>query len=268
MTFRAKPVVKRSSKNSWESRDRRNTLLNIGFVVVIVGAVLLLLDRRRRVVLQRQPGRGRQRRRRVDLQGRAGATASLIEDWRLDEAERRVRTQVVAGRLTQAQADVQEQIIDQQQAAARAPSRWSASSTTGCRPTLAEQEGITVTDADVDAQLVKEATTPEERHVWLIEVEPTVDDGEVEPIAPAIAEAKAKAEAALRDLRARQELGRGRQDRLDRHVDRAAGRRPGLAQRRRQPGRRGLPDRRLRGGRRHARPRSSRARTASSASAG
>ena len=43
MTFRAKPVVKRSSKPSWESRDRRNTLLNIGFVAVIVAALLLLL---------------------------------------------------------------------------------------------------------------------------------------------------------------------------------------------------------------------------------
>ena len=38
-------------------------------------------------------------------------------------------------------------------------------------------EGITVTDADVDTQLVKEATSPEARHAWQIEVKPALDDG-------------------------------------------------------------------------------------------
>jgi len=31
MTFRAKPVAKRAQKPSWESRDRRNFYLNLGF---------------------------------------------------------------------------------------------------------------------------------------------------------------------------------------------------------------------------------------------
>jgi len=43
MTFRAKPVVKRSHKPSWESQDRRNLYLNIGFGVVVVAAVAILL---------------------------------------------------------------------------------------------------------------------------------------------------------------------------------------------------------------------------------
>jgi parvulin-like peptidyl-prolyl isomerase len=199
MTFRAKPVVKRSSKNSWESRDRRNTLLNLGFVAVIVAAVLLLLvavgvtyynDNLASV---------------GSVDGSSISKAELrdrtiIEDWRLQEATRRIRTQVVAGRLTQAQADLQEQVIGQQQQQLVQIS-LERMIDNKLQATLAEQEGITVTDADVDAKLVEEATTPEERHVWLIEVEPVVPDGEVEADAQAIAEAKAKAEAALRDLR-------------------------------------------------------------------
>ena len=37
---------------------------------------------------------------------------------------------------------------------------------------LATEEGITVTDADIDARLITEATTPETRHAWVIEVAP------------------------------------------------------------------------------------------------
>ncbi|MGH2393836.1 MAG: hypothetical protein ACRDGH_10140, partial [Candidatus Limnocylindria bacterium] len=42
MTFRAKPVVKRAQKPSWESRDRRNFYLNLGFGLVVLAAVLML----------------------------------------------------------------------------------------------------------------------------------------------------------------------------------------------------------------------------------
>ena len=38
MTFRAKPVVKRSHRPSWESQDRRNFYLNLGFGLVVVAA--------------------------------------------------------------------------------------------------------------------------------------------------------------------------------------------------------------------------------------
>lgn len=37
---------------------------------------------------------------------------------------------------------------------------------------LASSNGVTVTDADVEAQMVKDASTPEERHVFAVEVEP------------------------------------------------------------------------------------------------
>ena len=199
MTFRAKPVVKRSSKNSWESRDRRNTLLNLGFVAVIVAAVLLLL-----VAVgvsyysDNLAGVG-------SVDGVSISKAELrervtIETWRLDQAKNRIRTQVNDGRLTQAQADVQNQVIAQQEQQLVAIALEHLIDNK-LQASLAEAEGIAISDADVDAQLTKEATTPEQRHVWLIEVEPTIAEGEVEPDDQAIAEAKAKAEAALRDLR-------------------------------------------------------------------
>ena len=199
MTFRAKPVVKRSSKNSWESRDRRNTLLNLGFVAVIVAAVLLLLAAIGvSYYNDNLAGVG-------SVDGTSISKAELrervtMESWRLDQAKNRIRTQVNAGRLTQAQADVQNQIIAQQEAQI-VPIALEHLIDNQLQTALAEQEGIAVSDADVDAQLTKEATTPEERHAWVIEVGPTIAEGEVEADAQAIAEAKAKAEAALRDLR-------------------------------------------------------------------
>ena len=43
MTFRAKPVVKRTHKAQWESQDRRNFYTNLAFGLVVLAAVLILL---------------------------------------------------------------------------------------------------------------------------------------------------------------------------------------------------------------------------------
>ena len=198
MTFRAKPVVKRPPKSSWESRDRRNFYLNIGFGLVVLAAIVILLAAigvsyysENLAAVGSVNGQSISR---AELRERA-----VIEAWRLDEAQRRIRTQTVAGRLTQAQADIQEQIIEQQrvQIVAIALERLIDNR---IQADLATQEGITVTDADIDARLAVEATTRESRHAWLIESAPKTDDGAVEPTAAQIAEAKAKAEVALRDL--------------------------------------------------------------------
>lgn len=198
MTFRAKPVVKRSQKPSWESRDRRNLYLNLGFGIVVVAAIAILLIavgvtyyNDNLASVGRVAGQ--------DITRAQWRERGIIEDWRLTEAQSRIRTQTVAGRLTQAQADLQLQIITQQQEQIEAialerliDNRLQAN--------LAAEAGITVTDADIDARLVEEATTPESRRAWLIEVAPEVDAGAVEPTAEQVAAAKAKADAAIRDL--------------------------------------------------------------------
>ena len=200
MTFRAKPVVKRSHRPSWESNDRRNLYLNIGFGVVVVTAIVVLLiaaglswyDQHLKPV--------------GSVNGQSITTDEFqdrynIESRRLEEAERRVRTASVAGQLTETQA--------QTQLSAIASQRESLASTTleriidqRLQAGLAVEEGVAVTDADIDARLQVEATVPEFRHAWLIAVSPVVDAGAIEPTPEQIATAKAKIDAALKDLEA------------------------------------------------------------------
>ncbi|MGP1675447.1 MAG: foldase protein PrsA, partial [Candidatus Limnocylindrales bacterium] len=198
MTFRAKPVVKRAQRPSWESRDRRNFYLNLGFGVVVVAAVLMLAIafaisyyNEHLASVGSVAGQSITR---DDLNDRG-----IIESWRLDEAERRVSTQVVAGRLSQAQSDLQAQFIDQQRTnlAAIALERIIDNRV---QADLAAKEGVTVTEADIDARLVVEATVLETRHVWHIEVAPEISPGATVPTEAQIAAAKTKIDAALADL--------------------------------------------------------------------
>jgi parvulin-like peptidyl-prolyl isomerase len=113
MTFRAKPVVKRAPKPSWESRDRRNFYLNLGFALVVAAAVLILAVA---VALSYYNDNlasvgtvDGQTITKSELRDRV-----LVEGWRLAEADRRIATQKALGRLTQAQADSQTQVVTQQ----------------------------------------------------------------------------------------------------------------------------------------------------------
>jgi parvulin-like peptidyl-prolyl isomerase len=198
MTFRAKPVVKRVQKPAWESRDRRNFYLNLGFGIVVVAAVVILAIA---VALTYYNDHL------VSVGSVAGQAISkdelrdrtLIEGWRLDEADRRIRTQTVAGHLTAAQAEQQSQLVLQQrqQVVAIALERIIDNR---IQADLATTEGVTVADADVDARLLEEATAAETRHAWVIAVAPEVTADATEPTAAQIAAAKTKADAALRDL--------------------------------------------------------------------
>lgn len=198
MTFRAKPVVKRDHRPSWESQDRRNFYLNLGFGLVVLAAVVILLiaggltwyDNHLASV--------------GSVDGKSitkddFADRRAIESWRIEQAERAVRDLTVAGHITAAQAASQQQIIDQQRSQLD-PLTLERLVDTRLQAELATTEGITVTPSDIDAQLTKEATTQETRHAWVIEVKPETDAGAIDPTAEQIAAAKAKADAAARDL--------------------------------------------------------------------
>lgn len=198
MTFRAKPVVKRTQKHSWESRDRRNFYLNLGFGLVVVAAVAILgiavavtyyNDNLAPV---------------GSVDGKSISIGELrdrtrIESWRLSEAERRVRTLTVAGRLTESQAELQNQIINQQKEQVAAISLERIIDNR-IQADLAAEQGVTTSEEDIDARLIDEATTSASRHAWVIEVAPETDPGATEPTAAQIAEARTKAETALRDI--------------------------------------------------------------------
>jgi parvulin-like peptidyl-prolyl isomerase len=198
MTFRAKPVVKRAQKASWESRDRKNFYLNLGFGLVVLAAVLILAI---------AVGLNYYNDHLVSVGSVSGQSISKdelrdrvqIEAWRLEEADRRISTQKVAGHLTESQAELQSQLVEQQrqQIVGIALERIID---TRIQADLATTEGITVTDSDIDARLLEEATTAETRHAWVIEVAPEISEGAAEPTAAQVAAARTKIDTALRDL--------------------------------------------------------------------
>jgi parvulin-like peptidyl-prolyl isomerase len=198
MTFRAKPVVKRDHKPAWETQDRRNLYLNIGFGLIVILAVLILAiagglawyDSHLASVGS------------VDGQSITKdefADRYRIESWRLDEAEARIRTSVNAGHLTEAQGTSLQSSIEQQRQSLQATTLERLIDTK-LQAKLAAEEGVTATPEDIDARLAFEATTPESRHLWVIEVAPETDLGAVGPSAAQKSAAKAKAEAALKDI--------------------------------------------------------------------
>jgi len=151
MTFRAKPVVKRAQKPSWESRDRKTFLLNLGFAIVVAAAVLILLVA---VALSYYNDHlvsvgsvGGQAISKDELRDRV-----LVEGWRLTEADRRISTQKALGHLSAAQAESQAQVVAQQrdQLVAIALERIID---TRIQAGLATTEGVTVTDADPAANV-------------------------------------------------------------------------------------------------------------------
>ena len=106
---------------------------------------------------------------------------------------------MASGRLTDAQAEQARQILSSQakQIQGLALERIIDNR---IQANLATEEGVSVTDADIDAKLVEEATTPAARHLWAIEVEPAVSDGALEPTTAQIAEARTKANDARADI--------------------------------------------------------------------
>ncbi len=197
MTFRARPAKGRGP--SRDERGRRSLYLNIGFTLVIVAALGILLvavagnvvaDRFGTVATVNGVGISRDEYRiRYD-----------IESWRLDQAESRLRDEYQAGRITEAERDSGIGLVQQQRQALPSLVQERLIDVEFQRQ-LGEREGVVVSDADIDAQLLVEATDPEQRHAWVIEVEPEVDEGASEPTAEQITTARDAAEAALDDLR-------------------------------------------------------------------
>ncbi len=198
MTFRAKPVVKRAHRPAWETQDRRNFYLNLGFgIVVVVGIAMLLiaagLDYYNNHLASVASVNG-QSISKDDLKARVA-----VDGWRLDEADSRIATALAAGRLSQAAATQQQQTVAQARSQIESISLERLIDAR-LQAGLAADQAVSVTPEDVDAQFIKDATTPEQRHVSMIEVEPVTEFGAIGPTESQIAAAKAKADAAAADL--------------------------------------------------------------------
>ena len=200
MTYRARPVAKRRRSAGWDSDERRTALINGGFILAIVASLLILVGYGGWSWYSDHFGTAAT----VD-----GATITrdqlrtqiAIDTFRMKYAEHRLQDLVTAGHITQQQAAQQLSYIDQQLSSVGSISLENLIDAS-LQAKLAGNDGITVSDAEVDAQVTKDATLVEQRHVWMIEVEPQVDPTSGQVGDAQKAAAKQKAEDALAQLKA------------------------------------------------------------------
>jgi parvulin-like peptidyl-prolyl isomerase len=201
MTFRAKPVVKRAHRSPHDSASRRTLYTNLAFGGVILLAIAILGAAAgaswygdHLAAIARVHG--------VDITKDQFRERILIENFRFDVAERKVRDAFNGGRLTESQQNQQLQFIAQAREEGQLASIALERLIDGLlQKRLATELGVTVDEAAIDAKLVEESTTPEERHLWIIDVEPETDDGSDEPTTAQRQAAKAAADQALADIR-------------------------------------------------------------------
>ena len=199
MTLRAKPVVKGPGRSGWNSEDRRTHLTNLGFAVAIVASILILLGYAGWSFYNDHFGAA------AKVDGTAITRDQLrsrlaIETFRVSYTESRIRTMQLSGLVSDASATSQLQFLEQRKTSlpSIALERLIDIVVQG---KLATTNGVSVSQADVDAQLKVEATTPEERHTWVIEVTPVNDPITGKPTDTDKAAAKSKADKALADLK-------------------------------------------------------------------
>ena len=197
MTLRARPVARRRGRAGWDSGDRRNNLINLGFFLAIGLSVLILVGYSVWSWYDDHYGSA------AVVNGQVITKDALrerikIEGFRLNYAESRIRTLMANGRISTEDGAQQISFISQRrdQLANLSLERLVD---IALMTKLAADNGVQVTDADIDAQLVQEATTPEQRRTWMIEIEPEVDPDTGEST-------DAQKGAAL--IRAQQALGR------------------------------------------------------------
>ncbi len=181
MTLRARPVARRRGRAGWDPGDRRNSLINLGFFLAIGFSVLLLVGYAAYSWYNDHFGAA------ATVNGATITNDQLrnrlrVESFRLSYFESRIATLLAKGRLTEAEYQGQLQFVQQQrqQLAGISLDRLVDVSLMG---TLAAERSIQVTEDEIAAEVLEESTTPEQRHVWIIEVEPEVDPetGEVTP---------------------------------------------------------------------------------------
>ncbi|MEO6351075.1 MAG: peptidylprolyl isomerase, partial [Candidatus Limnocylindrales bacterium] len=199
MTFRAKPTVKRVHRAPRDADHRRTLLLNIGFGLVVLLALLILAG----AGFASYYGEHFASLASVNGQGISKDEAReryLVDTFRLDYAEARIRSRQDAGRLDAASAESQLALLNQERQTldTQAVENLIDASLQG---QLASSLGVTVSDQQIADQLTRDATINETRHVWIIGVKPKATAGADAPTDEQKAAAKAQAEKALADVK-------------------------------------------------------------------
>ncbi len=200
MTLRARPVARRRGRAGWDSGDRRNNLINLGFFLAIGLSILILIGYAAWSWYDDHFGSAAVVNSQVitkdDLRARV-----KIESFRLDYVESRIQTLMAKGRISREDGAQQISFLNQrrEQLVNLALERLVD---LALMTKLGTDNGIEVSEADIDAQLVEEATTSEQRHTWMIEIEPEVDPETGEPTEEQKRTALGRAQRALGRLAA------------------------------------------------------------------
>ncbi len=202
MTVRAKPIGSRSSRPSRMDDGRRNMLISAAFGGVVLIAVLILLA---------AVGIGWYTDNFGEVAKVNGSTINrsefrdryLVDTFNIDYTLRRLRDELAAGRISEADHDAQVQVLQQRRQDATLQQATLARLVDAeLEGQLAVEEGVSVTDADVDARLVEASTRPELRHAWVIAVDPGVAAATSTPSDADKQAAREKLEKALSDVAA------------------------------------------------------------------
>ena len=179
MTLRARPVARRRGRAGWDSGDRRNNLINLGFFLAIGFSVLILVGYAAWSWYDDHFGSAAVVNGQVitkdDLRARL-----KIESFRLDYVESRIQTLMASRRISREDGAQQISFLNQrrEQLANLSLERLVD---VALMTKLGTDNGIQVSEAELDEQLIEEATVSEQRHTWMIEIQPqeNPDTGEV-----------------------------------------------------------------------------------------
>jgi parvulin-like peptidyl-prolyl isomerase len=198
MTIRVRPVDRARGDRD---PNRRNLYMNIGFGLAVVVALLIL------VAVGVTTWYGQHLAAVATIDGQTITRdqfndRAAVEVFRLTQVGTRVQAEQAAGRLTAAQAQARiSQINNQMDPKPFATAIVEKLIDSQIQARLAAEQGITITDAQIDQRILDDKTRKEERHVWLIAVEPAVDTGKTDPTDAQKAAAKKIADDALASIK-------------------------------------------------------------------
>ncbi|HLY15069.1 MAG TPA: peptidylprolyl isomerase [Candidatus Limnocylindrales bacterium] len=171
MTQRVKPATPRPRRSSTDRSSRRTLYLNIGFLVVIlvgaatlIGAAIASYAGAHWAEVANVNG--------VSINRDQAQSVADVELFKLTYQVSQLRDDLAAGRISQADFDSENSAISsQQQNVSSAVVDTMVDDE--LQRQLAQKQGITVTDAQIDARLTQDATLADARHVLMIQVTPT-----------------------------------------------------------------------------------------------
>jgi parvulin-like peptidyl-prolyl isomerase len=200
VTLRLRPATKRKRRTHWESEERTQFWVTLGFLGVAALAFLILggavasryYDEHFKVIA-RVEGK--------EINRDQWQLRQKVATFRLDEAESRIRERLSEGTIDSSKASEEIQALDGRKSTVADDSLEGLIDQL-LQSQIASKVGVTVTEADIDGALTKDASRPESRKVLAIFVEPELTAGASEPTDKQKAAAREKANKALAELNA------------------------------------------------------------------